>query len=175
MGITDILIICQLHSFVMGEQHALNMFVLQAVLILFSWNNSFIPYTHTYRHRHSEGLPPRVPNWGTKWCKIDKKWEKIYERLRNFLILPPWGCESGYRPANLTPITLILCCKAHELCIHHGNYLIDCSQYLGYNQFNDHLSSCIKIRPVFNICVFCLIFRWNLDNKRGIKIGSKNR
>ena len=30
-GITDILIICQLYSFVVGEWHVLNMFVLQAV------------------------------------------------------------------------------------------------------------------------------------------------
>ena len=35
-GINDILIICQLYSFVMGEQDVLNRFVLQAVDILLS-------------------------------------------------------------------------------------------------------------------------------------------
>ena len=34
-GITDILIICQLYSFVMGEQHVLSTFVLRAVELWF--------------------------------------------------------------------------------------------------------------------------------------------
>ena len=37
-GITDMLIICQLYSFGMGELHVLNKFVLQAVDIMYNIN-----------------------------------------------------------------------------------------------------------------------------------------
>ena len=59
-GVTDILItcICQLYSFVMGEQQELSMFVLQVV----EWACIVAP-VNTYTHPHSPlHTPPALPH-----------------------------------------------------------------------------------------------------------------